>query len=138
MRTYWKFVALIAVILGTLVWLAIGGISDTGTYYKTVDELNRMGTAAVGKRLRVAGDVEIGSIVQHGRTAAFTLQQGRSRLRVVYDGENLLPDTFREGAQVLTDGRMGSDGVFHASKIQAKCASKYQAKPAPTMNRSGF
>ena len=27
------------------------------------------------------------------------------------------------------DGKMGSDGVFQASRIQAKCASKYEAKP---------
>jgi cytochrome c-type biogenesis protein CcmE len=40
-----------------------------------------------------------------------------------------LPDTFRDGAQALADGAMGADGVFHASKIQAKCASKYAPKP---------
>jgi len=34
-----------------------------------------------------------------------------------------------DGAQALADGKLGSDGVFRASKIQAKCASKYEAKP---------
>jgi cytochrome c-type biogenesis protein CcmE len=29
----------------------------------------------------------------------------------------------------VADGKMGPDGVFHANKIQAKCASKYQSKP---------
>ena len=33
------------------------------------------------------------------------------------------------GAQALADGKLGADGVFHATKIQAKCASKYEAKP---------
>ncbi|OYT68461.1 MAG: cytochrome c biogenesis protein CcmE, partial [Chloracidobacterium sp. CP2_5A] len=40
-----------------------------------------------------------------------------------------LPDTFRDGAQALADGRMQPDGTFHANRIQAKCASKYEAKP---------
>ena len=34
-----------------------------------------------------------------------------------------------DGAQALADGKLGADGVFQASKIQAKCASKYEAKP---------
>ena len=31
--------------------------------------------------------------------------------------------------QALADGKMGTDGVFHATQIQAKCASKYESKP---------
>ena len=48
---------------------------------------------------------------------------------MVYRGSDPLPDTFRDGAQALADGKMGPDGVFRASQIQAKCASKYEAKP---------
>jgi cytochrome c-type biogenesis protein CcmE len=138
MKTYWKFAALIVLIVGTLVWLAVGGINETKTYYKTIDELGQMGSDAKDKRLRVAGDVESGSIVRSGREVAFTLQQEKLRLKVVYDGNDPLPDTFRDGAQALADGRMGSDGVFRASKIQAKCASKYQAKPGAGQKRASL
>lgn len=138
MKTYWKFAALIVLIVGTLVWLAVGGISETKTYYKTIGELGQMGSGALDKRLRVAGDVESGSIVRTGREVAFTLQQEKLRLKVVYDGNDPLPDTFRDGAQALADGRMGSDGVFRASKIQAKCASKYQAKPGAGQKRASL
>lgn len=140
MKTYGKFAALIVVIVGTLVWLAVGGINQTKTYYKTIGELREMGNGALGKRLRVAGDVESGSIVRAGREVAFTLHQENVRLKVVYDGAEPLPDTFRDGAQALADGRMGTDGVFRASKIQAKCASKYEAKPgqkAPAAKQAG-
>lgn len=129
MKRYGKFAALIVVIVGTLVWLAVGGINETKTYYKTIGELREMGTDALGKRLRVAGDVQSGSIVRTGRQVEFTLHQENMRLKVVYDGSDPLPDTFRDGAQALADGRMGPDGVFRANKIQAKCASKYEAKP---------
>ena len=129
MKTYGKFAALIVVIVGTLVWLAAGGINESKTYYKTVQELRQMGDSALDRRLRVAGDVEAGSIVRVGTEVAFTLHQEKLRLKVVYDGTDPLPDTFRDGAQAMADGKIGSDGVFRANKIQAKCASKYEAKP---------
>ena len=142
MKTYWKFAGLVAVIVGTLVWLAVGGISQTKTYYKTISELDQMGGDALGKRLRVAGDVEPGSIVRNGRDVEFVLRQEQLKLKVVYSGTEPLPDTFRDGAQALADGKMGRNGVFQASKIQAKCASKYEAKPgqkpAAPLNKAGL
>jgi cytochrome c-type biogenesis protein CcmE len=141
MKTYMQFGALVVVIVGTLVYLAAGGINETKTYYKTIAELGQMGGGAMDKRVRVAGDVEPGSIHRTGREVEFTLKQDALRLKVVYHGSDPLPDTFREGAQALADGKMGSDGVFQAGKIQAKCASKYEAKPGvqhPTsVNKAG-
>jgi len=129
MRKYWKFAALIAVVIGALVWLASAGVNETKTYYKTIAEVGQMGDRAYRERLRVAGDVESGSIQHAQGRVEFTLVQDKLRLKVAYAGSEPLPDTFRDGAQALADGRMGRDGVFQASKIQAKCASKYEAKP---------
>ena len=129
MNTYTKFTLAVVVILGTLVWLALGGINESKTYYKTVAELDEMGLDALGERLRVAGDVEAGSIVRNGREVHFVLAQEDQRLSVIYDGIEPLPDTFRDGAQAVADGEIGADGVFRASQIQAKCASKYEAEP---------
>jgi cytochrome c-type biogenesis protein CcmE len=129
MKTYLKFGILMSVIIGSLVWLAMGGIRDTKTYYKTIPELEKMGNAAQMHRLRVGGDVKPGSIVKAGMRVSFVLHQGAQSLNVVYTGTDPLPDTFRDNAQALADGRLGSDGVFEANKIQAKCASKYEPKP---------
>jgi cytochrome c-type biogenesis protein CcmE len=129
MKTWAKFGILVVAIIGTLIWLAVGGISQTKTYYKTISELQQMGDRAMDRKIRVGGDVAPGSIERNGRDVHFTLAQENTKLRVVYSGIDPLPDTFRDGAQALADGKLGSDGVFHASKIQAKCASKYEAKP---------
>jgi cytochrome c-type biogenesis protein CcmE len=129
MKKYGKFAALVVVIVGTLIWLATAGIKENQTYYKTISELSQMGDQAYVKRLRVGGDVEQGSIVRRGGVVEFMLVQEKLNLRVSYHGTDPLPDTFRDGAQALADGRLGRDGVFHANKIQAKCASKYEAKP---------
>jgi len=129
MNTYVKFGVLMALIVGSLVWLAVGGIRDTKTYYKTIPELEKMGQSAHGKRLRVGGDIQPGSIVKGASQVSFVLHQGPKTLNVIYTGTDPLPDTFRDNAQALADGSLGSNGVFEANKIQAKCASKYEAKP---------
>ena len=128
MKRYGKFIALIAVVIGTLVWLATAGMKDNKTYYKTIAELGQMGDKAYGERLRVGGDVEAGSIHRVGNEVQFVLVQEKMRLSVAYTGTEPLPDTFRSGAQALADGRLGKDGVFRTSAIQVKCASKYEAK----------
>jgi len=50
--------------------------------------------------------------------------EGR-KLTVVYKGSEPPPDTFKDDAQALAMGTIGHDGVFHATALQAKCASKY-------------
>ncbi|MDQ2841317.1 MAG: cytochrome c maturation protein CcmE [Acidobacteriota bacterium] len=129
MKTYAKFGILVTLIVGSLVWLAVGGVKDTKAYYKTIPELEQMSRAEKQERLRVGGDVQPGSIVRNAMGVAFVLHQGAKTLNVVYSGTDPLPDTFKDNAQALADGRLGPDGVFQASKIQAKCASKYEAKP---------
>jgi cytochrome c-type biogenesis protein CcmE len=126
MKKYGKFAVLIALVIGTLVWLATAGSKESKTYYKTIAELQQMGTQAYGARLRVGGDVESGSIRRVGNQTQFVLNQDKQRLTVAYTGTDPLPDTFRDGAQALADGKLDKDGVFRAARIQAKCASKYE------------
>ena len=137
-----KFGLIIVVILGTLGWLAAGGINQTASYYKEIAELNKLAPSEkVDKRLRVGGDVELNSISRDGRDVHFVLVQEKdgvkNRLNVVYNGIDPLPDTFKDNApcQALVDGKLGSDNVFHATKLQAKCASKYEAKPVAPLTR---
>src|SRR5213594_2292360 len=129
MRKYGTFAALIAIVIGALVWLATANSGESQSYYKTISELGQMGERAHVKRIRVGGDVEDGSIQRKNNVVEFTLVQEKLKLKVAYTGSEPLPDTFRAGAQALADGKLGPDGVFQANKIQAKCASKYEAKP---------
>ena len=66
-----------------------------------------MGDQAYGKRVRVGGDVEDGSIQHVNNAVHFTLKQEPRRLKVAYTGTDPLPDTFKDGAQALADGKMG-------------------------------
>jgi cytochrome c-type biogenesis protein CcmE len=136
MKKYGKFAALIVVAVGTLAWLATTGMNETKTYYKTITELSQMGHRAYGQRIRVGGDVESGSIQRIGSEVQFTLVQDKTTLKVAYTGKDPLPDTFRDGAQALADGKLDPDGVFRAGRIQAKCASKYETKPGMAPGQS--
>jgi len=129
MKKYGIFAALIVLILGTLIWLGTVGSGESKTYYKTITEVRQMGADPGKKRVRVIGDVEKDSIQRKAGEVEFVLVGENQKLKVVYAGSDPLPDTFRDGAQALAEGKMGPDGAFHAAKIQAKCASKYAAKP---------
>jgi cytochrome c-type biogenesis protein CcmE len=47
---------------------------------------------------------------------------------VVYSG--VVPDIFQAGAQVVVEGKLGSNGVFQAQTLLTKCPSKFQAASA--------
>jgi cytochrome c-type biogenesis protein CcmE len=123
-----------AVIVGTIAWLALTGYKANKSYYVTIAELGGMGDKAYHNQLRVEGFVVPGSIEQSGTHVNFVLNEFESHspkassgrlLKVAYKGSEPPPDTFKDDSQALAEGSYGRDGVFHASVLQAKCASKY-------------
>ncbi len=126
--TYLKFGSATVVILLALGFLAYTGVQESKSYYVTIRELRGMGDIAYSRRLRVAGNVEPGSIRRSGTRVEFVLVEQDQTLPVVYTGTEAPPDTFKDDSQALADGSFGRDGVFHAKQLQAKCASKYAPK----------
>ncbi|HLX75015.1 MAG TPA: cytochrome c maturation protein CcmE [Terriglobales bacterium] len=128
-----KFGIATTIIVVALGYLAYTGVQQSKSYYVTIKELRGMDNSVYTKRLRVAGNVEPGSIHRTGLHLEFTLIEQGNKLPVVYTGTEAPPDTFKDNAQALAEGSFGRDGVFHASEIQAKCASKYapQQQNAP-------
>jgi cytochrome c-type biogenesis protein CcmE len=125
---YLRFGVAIGVILLSLGYLAYTGVEESKSYYVTIAELRQQvaqGDQIYSKRLRVAGTVEPGSIRRQGSKVEFTLAEEGKTLAVIYRGSEAPPDTFKDDSQALAEGEFGRDGVFHAKKLQAKCASKY-------------
>jgi cytochrome c-type biogenesis protein CcmE len=139
MKAHAKFLIGSGIILVTLVSLAYVGFTQSKTYYHTISELGALRGAALHQRMRVSGSVRAGSIERLAGRVDFILEeQGRS-LPISYTGRDPLPDTFKDGAQALVEGRLGADGHFNAEQVQAKCASKYEATPnqAPGASQPG-
>jgi cytochrome c-type biogenesis protein CcmE len=124
-KTYLKFGGATLLILFLLGYLAYTGVQESKSYYVTITELHKMGNGAYSKRLRVAGNVQPGSIKRTGTHVEFVLVEQDQLLPVDYTGTEAPPDTFKDDSQALADGSFGRDGVFHAKALQAKCASKY-------------
>jgi len=125
-----KIIAAAVIILATVAYLSFTGGRDNKSYYVTIGELQGMGNKAYVRHLRVAGNVAPGSIHRVGTNATFDLLEQGRKLSVAYQGSEPPPDTFKDDAQALAVGTYGHDGVFHATQLQAKCASKYA--PATT------
>ena len=124
----------VAVIVGTIAWLAYSGYGANKSYYVTIGELTGMGDKAYHSQLRVEGFVQPGSIEHNGPHVTFVMNEFESHspnaaggrlLTVVYKGSEPPPDTFKDDSQALAEGTYGRDGQFHATVLQAKCASKY-------------
>jgi len=125
-----KIILASTIILATVAYLAFTGGRDNKSYYVTIGELHAMGDKAYVRHLRVAGNVAPGSIHRAGTNASFDLLEQGNKLSVVYQGSEPPPDTFKDDSQALAVGTYGHDGVFHATELQAKCASKYAPAPA--------
>ena len=121
----------VMIVLGVIAWLAVSGIQSNKSYYVTISELQGMGSKAYVRHLRVAGNVAPGSIERNGTHAQFVLVELGKRLPVQYSGTEPPPDTFKDNAQALAIGTYGRDGVFRATELQAKCASKYAPAQKP-------
>ena len=149
---YVRFGAAIGIIVLALGYLAYTGVQQTKSYYVTIGELQGMGNDAFSKRLRVAGNVQPGSIKRNSRELQFTLIEEETpegkpaprkadgspyTIQVRYMGSEAPPDTFKDDSQALVTGNYGRDQVFHASEIQAKCASKYEAQPGGATSSPG-
>jgi cytochrome c-type biogenesis protein CcmE len=112
----------VAACVGYLIYTASGG---AGEYYVTVSELRTQNPSGV---VRVAGVVQNDvQKTQGGLHVTFTEKDGTASMPVEYSGP--LPDIFQPGITVVAEGRLGSDGVFHARTLLAKCPSRFSTQP---------
>jgi len=122
----------VAVLLG---WLAWSGASEGAfRYYQTLGEFRTAGR--VDQASRVHGYVQPGSIVRDvpAKEIRFRVQgtpphaggPPGDALSVTFASLET-PDLFKDGAEVVVEGRLTDAGDFHATNVLAKCPSKFEA-----------
>ena len=116
------------VVGSALTFLMYSSLADGGVqYYKHVDEIMTAPEQWYGKPMQLHGFVVDGSILQRRDTLdyRFKIKNGDHLVTANYTG--VVPDTFKDGAEVVLKGRLTAAG-FQVDKggVMAKCPSKYE------------
>jgi cytochrome c-type biogenesis protein CcmE len=112
-------------------------LQSESTYFFSPTDLTA-GGAPAGRSIRLGGLVEEGSVqrLDDGVTTTFRVTDLSHSVPVTYRG--LLPDLFREGQGVVTEGTVGADGTFVAREVLAKHDETYMPREvADALKKSG-
>jgi cytochrome c-type biogenesis protein CcmE len=123
--------------LGSATALTLAAFRDNLVFFYSPTEVLEK-NAPPDRNMRLGGLVEMGSVERVPGTTEvrFRVTDLQHTIAVVYAGA--LPDLFREGQGVITQGRLGADGVFHAREVLAKHDENYMpAEVADALKRSG-
>ncbi len=130
------FVVLGVLAVGAAAALVLTALREDVAFFFSPSEIVEAKVTTDGRRIRLGGLVEQGSIAREGAIVRFNITDGAHMVPVMYSG--LLPDLFREGQGVVTEGKLGKDGVFQASEVLAKHDENYMPKEvAESLKKTG-
>jgi len=108
-------VLIVLVVIGVLMATSLRGAL---TYYKTIDELQAVGTKAYGQRYRISGRVQAGTIVKDAsNNLSFTILNITEDKSLPIQYRGIVPDIFGDNTDVIIEGKYQADGVFHATNL---------------------
>ena len=120
--------------------LLVTTMRGSAEYFKEVDEVMPSAAEWYNKPLQLHGFVLEGSIMRRPNTLdyQFKVKNGDSIVLASYTG--IVPDTFKDGAEVVLKGRL-TPSAFNVAPngVVAKCPSKYvPADGAPAGDMSTY
>lgn len=114
--------AVLAVALGLILF----ALNDQIVFFQSPTDITEKEIPA-GQRIRLGGLVEEGSVVRSDNAeVSFRVTDMANAVAVTYKG--ILPDLFREGQGVVTEGIVDTNGVFVADSVLAKHDENYMPK----------
>lgn len=124
--------------LGVASTLVLNAFQDNLVFFFSPSQV-ATNEAPIDRSFRLGGLVEEGSVkrADGSLTVQFVVTDGAKQIPVTYQG--LLPDMFREGKGVVAQGRLDTDGLFHADQVLAKHDENYTPKEvADTLKTSSL
>ena len=113
-------------VLAVAVGLVLSALNDSIVFFNSPSEVIAKAVRP-GERIRLGGLVETGSVQRGAELGVrFSVTDGNRTIQVTYIG--ILPDLFREGQGVVTEGSLGSDGMFRADVVLAKHDETYMPR----------
>ena len=126
-----KIAATTAVLILAMTGLMFTTLREDTQFYKHVDEVMSDPSSWHGKRLQLHGYVEGIERKRNSLDYRFKVQSNGHVVRASYSG--VVPDTFKEGAEVVLKGTLDGDGFqVERNGVMAKCPSKYEASKGAT------
>jgi cytochrome c-type biogenesis protein CcmE len=122
-------------VLGIAATLVLTSFEDSLVFFHSPSDLAEK-PVPVGRTFRLGGLVEEGSVVKQGIVVRFRVTDMAESVPVSFEG--LLPDLFREGQGVVTEGQLNTEGLFVASNVLAKHDENYMPpEVAESLKKSG-
>ena len=125
-RRNWRAIALLIVVLvagGVVVTKFLTSAID---FYCNVDEVGHKSGCEEGRRLRIQGTVDEGSVEKHGAVTDFKISFNGVTMQVHYEGDP--GGLFQECIPVVVHGTLDAAGVFQGDKLEVKHTNEYAAK----------
>ena len=94
-------------------------------YYCNVDEIGHRDGCEAGRRLRVQGTVDKGSVESTDGITTFAISFGGKTLPVRYEGQP--GGIFEECEPVVVHGEL-VDGTFQGDRVEVKHSNEYEAE----------
>jgi len=124
-----------AVIVGAACVFMYFTAAKEAEYYKHVDEVMANPADWYGKNVQLHGFVD--GVPLHRPNSLdykFKVKSGAYVVEATYTG--LIPDTFKEGAEIVARGRLSPEGFrVEDNGITAKCPSRYESAKTGTDNK---
>lgn len=113
------------VVLAVAAALVLTALRDSIVFFNSPTDVVEKKVQA-GTRIRLGGLVQPGTVIRKDVDASFDITDGKNVVRVSYRG--ILPDLFREGQGVVTEGTLIDARSFRADSVLAKHDENYMPK----------
>ncbi len=117
----------VGVILAGFGYFLLGGIGDNLVYYLSPTELDARGDAAYETSVRLGGVVIPESIQWDAEALDLRFRIGDGSTEMEVHSQGAPPQMFRDGIEVLVEGRLADSGVFHSTNLMVMHSNEYRA-----------
>ncbi|MCU0634740.1 MAG: cytochrome c maturation protein CcmE [Gemmatimonadaceae bacterium] len=119
-------------VLGIFGWMLYGGMEDNLVYFLTPKELHAKGTKAIGRPVRLGGQVVPGSVQWNAEQLDLRFKVTDGEREIAVHSKGAPPQMFRAGIGVVVEGKYGRNAVFESNSLMVKHSNEYKAPEAGT------
>lgn len=128
-RRSWRIMPMlgVALLLSGFGYLLYGGIGENLVYFLSPSELLARGESAQGSSVRLGGVVVPETVDWNADELDLRFRIGDGTTELAVQSRGAPPQMFRDGIEVVVEGRLDGSGVFHSTNLMVKHSNEYRA-----------